>query len=192
MPNKHIRTRLQLMGVALVYAFGTAIAQAQAPAKPKLPTGDPCTILPLGAVQKAFPGAQAGVRRLDIEKYGLTQCSWSRSKGEVLFGTQEGYTTEATVMDDAQGEAFGYLDPSMPAAKRGARFEPITGLGVDAIAFIETKDPKRGIVTDGAFLVLRKGLHTVTLVIPPPLGTDRAATLKLLEQLGRVAAKRLD
>ena len=192
MPNKDIRTRLQRMGLALVCAFGGAIAQAQAPAKPKLPAGDPCTIVPLGAVQKAFPGAQAGVRRLDIEKYGATQCSWSRGKGEVLFGTEEGTTTEATVLDDAQGAAFGYLDPFMPAAKRGARFEPITGLGVDAVAFVEAKEPKRGIVGDGAFLMLRKGQRTVMLVIVSPQATDRAATLKLLETLGRIAAKRLD
>ncbi len=172
--------------------LGCVLANVPAHAADKLPSGDPCTIVPLAAVQKAFPGAQSGVRRLDIEKYGLTQCSWSRGKGEVVFGTQEAYTTEATIMGDAQGEAFGYLDPSMPAAKRGARFEPITGLGVDAVAFVEAKDPKRGIVGDGAFLLLRKGQRTVTLVIPSPQSADRAATLKLLETLGRIAAKRLD
>lgn len=188
MPNKVNLTRLQPIGLALVCALGTGMARAAE----KVPTGDPCTIVPLGAVQKAFPGAQAGVRRLDIEKYGLTQCSWSRSKGEVLFGIQEGYTTDATIMGDAQGEAFPYLDMSMPVAKRGARFEPITGLGVDAVAFVEAKDPKRGIVADGALLMLRKGQRTVSLVIPSPQVTDRAATLKLLETLGRIAAKRLD
>jgi len=188
MPNKDIRTRVQLIGLALVCVFGTTIAQAAN----KLPTGDPCTIVPLDAVQKAFPGAQAGVRRPEVEKYGLTQCFWSRGKGDVLFGVAESYTTDATVMDDAQVEASGYLDRSMPAARRGARFEPIAGLGVDAVAFIETKDPKRGIVADAAFVVLRKGQRTVTLAIPSPQGIDRAATLKLFETLGRIAAKRLE
>ena len=172
--------------------LGCALAAAHAQTANKLPPGDPCTVVPLAEVQKAFPGAQAGVRRRDVEKYGLTQCAWSHAKGYVLFGVAETYTTSATAMQDAQGEAVGYLDPFMPAAKQGARYEKLAGLGVDAIAFIETKDPKRGIVGDGAFLLLRKGQHTVTLVAPTLPGTDRAAALKLLEQLGRIAVKRLD
>lgn len=188
--DKATRTGALLSGLVLALAFATAVAQT--PAKPRLPTGDPCTVVPLADVQKAFPGAQAGVRRRDVEKYGMTQCAFSHSKGYMLFGSEEYISDSATVMQDAQGAAFGYLDPMSSAAKQGARYEKLAGLGVDAIAFIETRDPQRGIVGDGAFLLLRKGSRVVTLQAPMLAGTDRVAALKLLTELGRIAAKRLE
>ena len=192
MYSKDGRRRSQLIGLALVCAFGTVNAEAQAPGKPKLPVGDPCTVVPLADVQKAFPGAQAGVRRRDVEQFGMTQCIWSHMRRYELFGVEERYSTNATVMQDAQGEAAGYLDPFAPKGKQGPRYEKVAGLGPDAVAFVESKDPQRGIVGDGAFLLMRKGPHVVVLVAYPLPGRDRAATLALLEQVGRIAAKRLD
>ena len=62
----------------------------------------------------------------------------------------------------------------------------------EAVAVVEFQDTKRGIPHDFLMLFIHKGRRTVILGIPDPQGTDRAATLTLLETLGRIATKRLD
>lgn len=190
--DKPSLTRTLLPALALGLAFGSAAART--PAKPRLSSGDPCTVVPLADIQKAFPGAQAGVRKRDAEEtIGWTQCGYSHANGYLVFGVIEQYSDIATVLQDAKDMAsLGNLNPFAPVDKTGARFEKIAGLGVDAIAYAETEDRKRGILTDGGFLVLRKGQHTVTLLAPTLPGADRPAALKLLEALGRIAVKRLD
>lgn len=188
--NHKSRPGKPLAILALLLAAG--VAAAQTPAPPKLLTGDPCAIVPLAEVQKAFPGSLPGARRREVEQFGINQCVYNDSKGYPPFIVSEHISNNATVMQDAQGEAAGYVSPFMATAKRGERYEKLGGLGVDAVAFFEAKDEKRGILGDGAFVVLRKGQRVVALTAPMLQGTDRAAGLKLLEQLGRVAARRLN
>lgn len=177
--------------LALIVAghMGNAIAQAPT----KVPSGDPCTVLPLSEVQKAFPGAKAGVRSTRIEKYGLTECEWKDRAGVVVFGVQEFYGN-SSAMEEAKGMAMGFLDPSSPGAARNLRYETLAsvGLGNDAVAIVEARDAKRGIMTDGATLVLHRGPRTLFLTSPVLQARDRAGALKTFEALGRIAAKRLD
>jgi hypothetical protein len=170
--------------LALIVAGHTGAAIAQAPQK--VPSGDPCTVVPLFDVKKAFPGAKAGVRSTRIEKYGITECTWKDGGGVDVLMIQESYGTDA-VMDEAKTNASGLIDPTKPADMRNVRFEVLTslGLGNQAVAFVEAPDAKRGIVRGLSVLVLQRGplsLHE----------RDRAAALKTIEAWGRIAAKRLD
>lgn len=180
---------LTLAALALACAFGSSLAQAAG--NPKLPAGDPCTVVPLADVQKAFPGAKAGVRDRRLEEYGSTQCAWSDSRGQVVFGVQESYGSNSA-MQEAKGQATAFLDPRMSPSQAKVRYETLGGIAPEAVAFVESGDPKRGILGDGSLLVLRKGEHTLVLMSPELPRRDRAAALKVYEDLGRLAARRLD
>lgn len=172
--------------------MGHALAQTPKPAT-RLPSGEPCSVLPLSEVQRAFPGAKPGERSTRIEKYGLTECQWKDSSGVVVFGVQEFYGND-TAMAEAEGMAIGFIDRSKPGAARNVRYEILNavGLGNGAVAFVEVSDAKRGILSDGAMLVLHRGERTLFLTSPSLQQRDRASALKTLEDLGRIAAKRLD
>lgn len=176
--------------LALIAAGHMGVAVAQTPTK--VPSGDPCTVLPLSDVQKAFPGAKPGERSTRIEKYGLTECSWKDGSGAFVFGVQEFYGSDGA-MDEIK--SFGQATVDGKTANFGnVRYEILTGIGLgnEAVAFVEARDDKRGVVNSGAMLVLHRGQRTLFLTSTALAQRDRAAALKTFEALGRVAAKRLD
>ena len=183
--------------IRLVAAADTTKKSPQAePAKEpsvKLPSGDPCTVLPFAAVQKAFPGAKPGERTARVEKYGLTECLWEDGHGRVLLSVQEFYGRDSA-MDEAQSFAMALVDPSHEDSLRNVRREILTGIGLgnEAVALVEARDDKRGIVNDGAMLILHRGDRTLFLSSTVLQERDRAAALKVFEELGRIAAKRLE
>jgi hypothetical protein len=176
--------------LALVVAGHVGDAVAQAPEK--VPSGDPCTVVPLSDVQKAFPGAKPGVRDKRIEKYGITECTWKDGSGVIVFGVQEFYGTDSA-MEEAQSLGQATAGGNMANA-RNVRYEILTGVGLgsEAVAFVEARDAKRGIVTEAAMLAMHRGQRTLYLTSLALPARDRAAALKTLEVLGRIAAKRLD
>lgn len=155
----------------------------------KLPSGDPCTVVPLSEVQRAFPGAKAGVRDTGKQKYGVTECDWKDASGAIVFGVQELYGKDSA-MEEARGLGFA-LGGGKPA---NVRYEILAGVGLgnEAVAFVEPTDAKRGVVTAGAMLAMHRGDRTLWLTSPTLPQRDRAAALKALETLGRIAVKRLD
>lgn len=157
----------------------------------KLPAGDPCTVLALSDVQRAFPGAKAGERNRRLEQYGTTECGWKGADGQVVLAVHESYS-RGTAREDAQGMAQGFTDPLKRASARNVRYETFIAMGSEAVAFVEPADAKRGILSDGALLSIRRGEHTVWVMSGELPRRERAAALKTLEELGRVAAKRLD
>lgn len=163
---------------------------AKAPAV-RLPAGDPCSVLPLLEVHKAFPGAKTGERSRRLEQYGATECAWKDADGVVVLAVQERYSS-GTAKQDVQGMAQGITDPLKQASARNVRYETFNGMGSQAMAFIEPADATRGILDDGALLSIRRGEHTVWLMSGELPRRDRSAALKIFENLGRVAAKRLD
>ena len=176
--------------LALIVAGPVGSAVAQAPSK--VPSGDPCAVVPLADVQKAFPGAKPGERSTRTEKYGITECSWKDSGGAVVFGVQEFYGKDSA-LNELGGLALAMVD--MKAANaRNVRYEVLAGVGLgnDAVAFVEPIDAKRGIVIEGAMLALHRGERTLWLTSLTLPARDRAAALKTFETLGRIAAKRLD
>lgn len=177
-----------LLALIVTGHMGSAIAQAPT----KVPSGDPCTVVPLSDVQKAFPGAKAGVRSTRVEKYGITECTWKDGSGAVVLGVQEFYGSDSA-RDELQSFSLAMVD--MKAANaRNVRYETLTGVGLgnEAVAFVEPIDAKRGIVSDGAMLALHRGQRTLWLTSTVLPARDRATALKTFETLGRIAAKRLD
>lgn len=177
-----------LLALVLAGHVGSAVAQPTI----KVPSGDPCTVVPLADVQKAFPGAKPGERDKRQEKYGVTECSWKDSGGIVVFGVQEFYGS-STAMVETQSFAMAMVGGNTGNA-RNLRYENLTGIGLgnEAVAFVEARDPKRGIVSDGAMLTLHRGERTLWLTSPALPARDRAAALRTFETLGRIAVKRLD
>ena len=176
--------------LALIVAGHMGAAVAQTPTK--LPSGDPCTVVPLSEVQKAFPGAKPGERSTRVEKYGLTECSWKDGSGVFVLGVQEFYGSDGAMNEI---KSFGQATVEGKTANfRNVRYEILTGVGLgnEAVAFVEARDDKRGIVQEGAMLVLHRGQRTLFLTSPVLAQRDRAAALKTFEALGRIAAKRLD
>ncbi len=176
--------------LALIVAGHVGSAAAQAPEK--VPSGDPCTVVPLSDVQKAFPGAKPGERTRSKEKYGITECAWKDSSGVTVFGVQEFYGSDSA-MDETQSFGQAMVGGNMANA-RNLRYEILTGVGLgnEAVAFVEAADAKRGIVSSGAMLTLHRGERTLWLTSPTLPARDRAAALKTLETLGRIAVKRLN
>ena len=176
--------------LALIVAGHTGVAVAQTPTK--LPSGDPCTVVPLSDVQKAFPGAKPGERNTRKEKYGVTECAWKDGSGVVVFGVQEFFGSDSAT-DETKGFVLAMVD-GKTANARNVRYEILTGVGLgnEAVAFVEARDDKRGIVQEGAMLVLHRGQRTLWLTSPTLPQRDRAAALKTFEAFGRIAAKRLD
>ena len=179
MPNKDNRTRLQLFVAALACAFASASVPAFA--VEKLPTGDPCTVVPLAAVQKLFPNVKTAVRDRSIEKYGDTRCLFNDANGVWMFGVTESLG-DYSAMEEAQG---------MMVLTKGVVYEKLSGVAPEAVAFVELADPKRGIPTDISMLVMKKGQHILELGSTDLPKRGRAAALKVFDELGRIAAKRL-
>jgi hypothetical protein len=165
-------------------------ATGATPDQPRLPTGDPCQILPLADVRKVFPAAKAGERSRRLEKYGSTECAWKDGNGGVVIAVQESYSS-GSAEEDVRGMIAGFVDPLDPAARAAVRVERMAGIGDEAAAFIERADPARKILSDGALLSTRRGEHTIWLMTDQLSSRDRAEALKSLGDLGRTAAKRL-
>ncbi len=161
------------------------------PVDKDLPTGDPCTILPLADVQRIFPGAKSGERSKRLEQYGTTECAWKGASGQIVLAVQESYNSGTSAKEDALGMAQGFTDPLKGGqALKNVRIETFPALG-DAAAFVETADAKRGILGDGALMELRKGRHNISIGSGELPRRDRGAALKAFEELGRIAVKRL-
>ena len=161
-----------------------------APTATKIPAGDPCALLPLTDVQRAFPGAKPGERSRRLEEIGTTECAWKLPNGRVALGVQESYSDGST-KDDLQDMAMGFTDPLRPQVQKNLRYESLPNVGSNAMAMIEQRDEKRGILGDAAMVSMRNGEHTVMLMSAELSGRDRTAALKTLEDLAKVAAKRL-
>lgn len=165
-------------------------ATGSKPAAKAIPTGNPCEILSTGDVQKAFPGAKAGERSTRLEQYGITECAWKGPKGQVVMAAQESMS-KGTVKEDIMGMAQGFTDPMKANALNNVRFETFSDLGYPAMGFVEKADPARSILGDGAMLIMRNGERTISLGSGELPQRDRSAALKVLDELGKVAAKRL-
>ena len=116
--HPHFALRVaSLLALIVAGPVGSAVAQAHS----KVPSGDPCAVVPLADVQKAFPGAKPGERNTRTEKYGITECSWKDSGGAVVFGVQEFYGKDSA-MNELGSLALAMVD--MKAANaRNVRYE---------------------------------------------------------------------
>ena len=157
----------------------------------KLPPTDPCKLLTLAEIQKVFPQAKSFERNRRLEQSSaITECAWNAADGMLLMTVQQMYSSDPA-KSDVETFTMGITDPTKPNARRNVRLETLAGVGDDAAAFVEREDKKRDILSDAAFLAVRKGPSTVWIASQELVRRDRDAALKALEQLGRAAASRL-
>jgi hypothetical protein len=71
------------------------------------------------------------------------------------------------------------------------RFETLPGVGDAAVAVVERRDDARGILQDGAILVVRRGKRQVWIMAPALSRRERSEALRVLGELGRAMARRL-
>ena len=154
------------------------------------PAGDdPCRLLTDAEVRGAFPGARPGTRETTREKYGIRACVWQTERGD--FVLQRWTAKGGTVDDEIRGLSLGFVDPIRPAAGTAVRFETLSGIGDQAMAVVETRDDKRGILTDVAMLVTLRRDELIELHSQDLARGDRGAALQTLSALARSAAARL-
>lgn len=107
------------------------------------------------------------------------------------FAVQVDTGEQGTIENEIRGMSLMLLDPLKPGSEQNVRYETVKDVGDEARAIVETADVKKGFLTDSAVLVAqRKGLQLI--VMSTQLAQrDRNSALKVLEDLGRAAVKRL-
>jgi hypothetical protein len=162
---------------------------APAPAEP-LAKADPCKLLSDAEARQYFPKAKAGERERTREKYGITACIWDHPTGKLVLQLTLG-AKPGSSREEAEGIAIGFTDPFNQAARKQIRFETVEGVGSEAVAVVEKADDKRGILSDAAYLYTQRGDVQLMVMAPDLARGDRAAALKTMREIGRVAAGRL-
>ena len=153
------------------------------------PAVDPCKLLTDAEVRKAFPDAKAGKVDHSLEEHGIISCLWDHPGGR--FAVQVYRGTQGTIENEIRGMSLMFLDPLKPGAEQNVRYEIVKEVGDEARAIVETADEKKGFLTDSAILVAQRKSLQLTLMSTQLAKRDRSGALKVLEDLGRAAAKRL-
>ena len=174
------KTTVPILLAGLIASFSMSGASAQ--------DGDPCALLTTAEVQQAFPGAKSGERDRELEKYGILRCSWSYPTGRlVLLASDE----EESAKDGAEGLLSTFVDPLRGDAGTRVRYEPLPGIGDQAVAVLEREDKAKGFTRDGAILVVQRGKRQVAAISSDLSRRDRAEALRVFTELGKAIAKRL-
>jgi hypothetical protein len=151
---------------------------------------DPCALLTAAEIQQAFPGSRAGRADRPLEAAGMLRCVWDSPDGH-LFLVAGGDAAEDTPKDEAETLALGLVNPARVDALRPVRFENLPGVGDTAVAVVERRDEAKGILQDGAILVVRRGKRQVSIMAPAFARRDRSEALRVLGELGKAIARRL-
>ena len=154
-----------------------------------LPKGDPCVMLRDTEVRKVFPKAANAKPERSREKYGITACTGNHPSGTLVVQVTK--AKPRTVTAEARGLVAGFVSPLKQGAARAVRLEMIPGVGDEAVAVVERKDDKVGILADAAYVITQRGDRQVTIIAADLALGDRAVAVKTLEELGRMAVGRL-
>jgi hypothetical protein len=153
------------------------------------PANDPCGLLTDVEVRKIFPNAARGSLDRRLESSGIVSCVWDHPGGRFIA---QWFTGEvAPVESEIRSRASGSVDPTKRGARDNVRYETLTGVGDRAMAVVERADDQKGILSDMALLVVRRGARQVVFMSTQLAERDRDAALAALETLGRSAASRL-
>ena len=151
---------------------------------------DPCALLTTAEVQQAFPRSRPGRADRPLETAGIFRCVWESPDGHLILVAGED-AAEDTPKDEAETLALGLVNPARVDALRPVRFESLPGVGDAAVAIVERRDEVRGILQDGAILVVRRGKRQVSIMAPALARRDRSEALRVLGELGKAIATRL-
>jgi hypothetical protein len=138
-------SHVALLGLTVLGPASTAQGQA-----------DPCALLTTAEVQQAFPGSKAGRVDRGLEKDGIFRCQWDSPDGRLFLVAGQDAEGD-TAKDEAETWAMALVNPVRADALRQVRFETLPGVGEAAVAVVERRDESRGILQDGAVLVVRRG-----------------------------------
>jgi hypothetical protein len=176
--------------IYVVFALGLAACgkQAASGAPPANATGA-CRLLSTAEISSALSKSAVGVAETTREKYGITACEWSTASGS--FAVQYWKSEHPSAANEAQSLASGVVDPLKAGAAANVRYETVSGVGEAAVAFIESKDDARGIMSDAAMLFVQQGDIILMLIAPELVKRDRAEALRALESLGKAAVGRM-
>lgn len=153
----------------------------------------PCRLLTTAEVQQVFPDSKPG--RLDRrqEKNGLVHCSWDNPTGLLTIITNPNNDeADESPKEEAQGMTLTFLDPLRDDAERHVRYEVLPGVGDEAVAVVESEDKAKGFTRGAAILVVRRGKRQVLLLTSGLDRRERADALRVLSDLGKAIAKRLN
>lgn len=153
------------------------------------PATGPCSLLKQGEVTAVFAGAKAGKADTSREEYGITACIWETAQSS--FVAQYWQAADASAQDEASGLMLGVMDPLKPAARNSIQYETFAGIGDQAIAAVEKKDEQRGVLSDMAMLVVKRGDKVLVLIAPELARMERANALAALQSLGQSSVSRL-
>lgn len=168
---------------------GGGAAKTAEPAEP-LPKVDPCSLLSQADVRRFFPAASTGRRERTREKYGIVACLWEYPQGRLVVQVTLG-ARPGSSMEEAQGIAFGFVDPLKPPKPGAIRYERIGGVGDEAVAVVEKADAKTGVLQNASYLYTQRVDRQLFIGTSELANGDRAAALKTLTELGRLAVPRL-
>lgn len=149
----------------------------------------PCRLLTDAEVRAVFPDAKTGKRNRSREEYGISACQWSGAHGDFVAEVWKAKGSSAD--NEIRGLMGGFVDPRMAAAEKNVRYESVSGVGDQACAVVEIEDEQRGVLSNVALLVARRGDQILALSSPELPHRERGAALRALRELGRVAARRL-
>jgi hypothetical protein len=149
----------------------------------------PCALLTTAEVQQAFAGSKPGRVDRSLEKDGILRCVWDHPAGTLMV--IDGREITESPREEASGWTLTFLDPLRDDAERRVRYEALPGVGDEAVAVVERKDPAKGFAQDGAILVLRRGKRQVSVLSNDLAKRERAEALGVLATLGKAIAKRL-
>lgn len=155
------------------------------------PTGGPvaeglCKLLTQSEVAAVFPDAEAGVVTT-IRVEGATACIWNTPTGRLAL---QSWPAQDSVADELKGAVYPSLDLSKPTDGL-IRYETVTGVGDEALAAVARKDEARGIVSDTAILVSRRGDRILLFIGNDLAQRNHDQALAALQSLGHSAAARL-
>lgn len=176
------------MTIRLIALTLTASSLAVAAAVAQSPTKQPCGLLAIDEVRRVFPGAKAGTPERDNEKYGIFTCVWAHEGGRLMILTGE---EEQSPAEEARSLVDLFADPLNGSAPKNVRFEKIAGVADSAVAVVERADKAKGFMQNGAYIVLRRGAHQVSVISPDLATRERPAALSALTDLGKAVAGRL-
>lgn len=151
--------------------------------------GDPCKLLDLASIRRVLPGASDGVRDHRADDRGIASCEWQSPNGRLVVQTATGAPVATKKLVDMV--VTGNLDPFL----RGPdpiRYEPLAGIGDQAVAVVEGVDAERGIVGSIAAAGVQRGDRKMLLMSSLESAPEyRQTTLESLRELAAAAAKRL-
>jgi hypothetical protein len=151
---------------------------------------DPCALLAIDEVRQVLPGTKPGRIERGLEKQGILRCSWESPDGRLfLIASRE---AEDSAKDEARSWVQAFVDPLRLDAEKRVRFDVIPGIGDEAIAVVERRDTANGITQDAALISIKRGTWSVSLLAPQLARRERADALRVLTELGKGIARRLN